>query len=185
MKGFTPMADYQELIFDNGLTEAAAGELLTKNSVYGFPLVTVSAGAKMALVVVCSKVKAKKAEDVAIEAGEAVFYDSSKEEVTTVADDNIFIGFAIENAGATDEYGYVFFDGTRAYTRIGGIEDIPDVNITEGPYNDNVLIFDHGVWKSSALFLDDLYDVDAGSPVDGQQLTWVDSTSKWESGASS
>ena len=86
--------------------------------------------------------------------------------------------------------GYLYYSNSRVDTRIGqlSIDALADVNLT-GQTDGLILGRQGGVWKPvtvgslSNLYLNDLLDVEAPAPLNGQTLIYSTANQRWQLGA--
>ena len=127
---FFPEADYIELRYENGVSAIDQGDYVLKGNIVGFPMIDVAANELFTMIIRCSKVKAKKDEALSIDAGDAVYYNSSTDDVDKT-NTGILVGYAIMDAATADEYCYIDFDGTAEFIAETSTASITALEVNE------------------------------------------------------
>lgn len=123
MKKFEAMdKDYATISFVP-TTPVAAGDLVVLSDVAGFPLVDITqedvdAEKLFTLIVTNSNTKVAKNVGEAWTPGLSLYYDDVGGVVTSTAGSNRLIGPCREAASATNDIGYVDFDGYAAFLKV-------------------------------------------------------------------
>lgn len=104
---------YEEMIVTAG-SDLTAGDLVTSEDCYVFPLIDVDSGDDFAGIVKSPKVEAEKATG-AISPGDAIYWVTADSNVATSGD--ILIGFANKAAASADDTVSISFDGRAAFLK--------------------------------------------------------------------
>lgn len=93
-----------------------AGDDITLNQAFGFFLVDGAVGDEVAIVVKADTVKAAKQAALAINEGDAVYFDTVANEVDKT-NTNTLCGYCVKPALAADTHVYIAFDGFASFLK--------------------------------------------------------------------
>lgn len=117
MRYFENLSPHYEEALATAAAANASADLVTINDINVFPLlVDIANGDEYAAVVKSQKVKAKKNESLAINVGDALYFDTTAKEITKT-NTNVLVGFANKPALSADTHVYMRYDGTLAFAK--------------------------------------------------------------------
>lgn len=109
--------DYTEVKVTLGADVVKGEFVVLGTQTDGFYAVDGSNGDEATVITKCRKVKVEKNAGEAWASGNALYWDSTAENVTTTVSTNSLIGYAIAVAASADVVGYMDFDGTSRFKK--------------------------------------------------------------------